>query len=277
MSCRYRPMASSFTTSSVAATSSTTRHGAKRSRRFPVTTSCPASMAPRVIPGDGSTRNPWVTMTGIALPNDPRACGHRERPHLGDRHRNRLPDRLAVPPPRREQHHEHRHRSRPDRLRRQNPHRAGIQPYAGHRRWNPRLSRSRPLRPHPRYRRSGRSPAVLDRPDQSVQWSPIPVRALYDENFRFLLDLVLPGIEYHDQEPLGGLIMRYPDGSTAQISPTGQTLQHGPRRLCDDIAALHEIWHNAGGPRPDRYRLTINPRGHTISLDDPQSPHLWNL
>jgi protein-L-isoaspartate O-methyltransferase len=113
--------------------------------------------------------------------------------------------------------------------------------------------------------------------DTSVQWSPIPVRALYDENFRFLLDLALPGIEYHDQEPLGGLIMRYPDGSTAQISPTGQTLQHGPRRLCDDIAALHEIWHNAGGPRPDRYRLTINPRGHTISLDDPQSPHLWNL
>jgi protein-L-isoaspartate(D-aspartate) O-methyltransferase len=59
--------------------------------------------------------------------------------------------------------------------------------------------------------------------DTSVQQSPIPVRALYDENFRFLLDLALPGIEYHDQGPLGGLIMRHPDGSTAQINPIGQT------------------------------------------------------
>jgi hypothetical protein len=71
--------------------------------------------------------------------------------------------------------------------------------------------------------------------------------------------------------------MRHPDGSTAQISPTGQTQQHGPRRLCDDIAALHEIWRNAGDPHPDRYRLTINPQGQTVSLDDSQSPHAWQL
>lgn len=65
--------------------------------------------------------------------------------------------------------------------------------------------------------------------DTSVQQSPIPIRALYDENFRFLLDLAMPGIEYHDQGPLGGLIMRHLDGSTAQINPTGPTQQRGPR------------------------------------------------
>ncbi|MGB6163179.1 MAG: methyltransferase domain-containing protein [Pseudonocardiaceae bacterium] len=113
--------------------------------------------------------------------------------------------------------------------------------------------------------------------DTSVQRSPTPIRALYDENFRFLLDLAIPGIEYHDQGPLGGFIMRHRDGSTVQISSTGQTLQHGPRRLCDDIAAIHEIWHKAGDPRPDRYRLTIKPQGQTISLDDPQSHHSWEL
>lgn len=111
----------------------------------------------------------------------------------------------------------------------------------------------------------------------SVQQSPIPIRALYDDNFRFLLDLALPGIEYHDQGPLGGLIMRHPDGSTAQINPIGQTHQHGPRRLCDDIVAIYEIWYNAGDPHPDRYWLTINPQGHTISLDDRQGPHSWKL
>lgn len=114
-------------------------------------------------------------------------------------------------------------------------------------------------------------------PDTSVQQSPIPVRVLHDENFRFLLDLALPGVEYHDQGPLSGFLVRHPDGSAAQISPTGQTQQHGPRRLCDDIAAIHKIWHNAGDPHPGRYRLIINPQGHTVSLDDPKSPPSWKL
>ncbi|MGH3865258.1 MAG: methyltransferase domain-containing protein [Pseudonocardiaceae bacterium] len=43
------------------------------------------------------------------------------------------------------------------------------------------------------------------------------------------------------------------------------------------IAVIHEIWHTAGDPRPDRYQLTINPQGHTISLDDRHSPHSWKL
>ncbi len=120
-------------------------------------------------------------------------------------------------------------------------------------------------------------PLLRTTQDTSVQQSPTPIRALYDDKFRFLLDLALPGIEYHDQGPLGGLIMGHPDGSTAQINPTGPTQQHGPRRLCDDIAAIHEIWHNAGEPRPDRYQLTINRQGHTILLDDRQSSHSWKL
>ena len=55
-----------------------------------------------------------------------------------------------------------------------------------------------------------------------------------------------------------------PDGSTTQISPTGQAQQHGPRRLCDEIAAIHAIWHKTGNPRPDQYRLTIGPHDQTI-------------
>lgn len=125
------------------------------------------------------------------------------------------------------------------------------------------------LRPRAAYATSG----------TSVHQSPIPVRALYDDSFhfRFLLDLALPGIEYNDQGPLGTLTVRHPDGSAAQISPGGQTQQHGPRRLCDEIASIHETWDTTGHPRPDRYRFTIDPQHHTIWLDDPRSPHHWDL
>lgn len=113
--------------------------------------------------------------------------------------------------------------------------------------------------------------------DTSVHKSPILVHALYDDNFRFLLDLALPGIEYDDRGPLGTLTVSHPDGSHAQINPAGHIQQHGPRRLCDDIASIHETWHTAEDPRPDRYRLTIDPQNQTIWLDDPQIPHHWNL
>lgn len=116
-------------------------------------------------------------------------------------------------------------------------------------------------------------------PDQApttVSWVPPPFRALYDDNFRFLLDVALPGINFDDQDPLGSLVVRHADGSTAHISPTGQAQQRGPRRLCDDIAAIHKIWHMAREPGPDRYRLTLDPRGQTIWLDDGRKWH-WVL
>jgi hypothetical protein len=113
--------------------------------------------------------------------------------------------------------------------------------------------------------------------DTPVHRTPIPIHILHDDNFRFLLDFAIPGIEYHDQGPLETLTVRHPDGSVARISPTGQTQQHGPRQLCDDIASIHEIWQRSGYPRPDRYRLTINRKNHTIWLDDSQKPYHWNL
>ncbi|MGH3825307.1 MAG: methyltransferase domain-containing protein [Pseudonocardiaceae bacterium] len=111
---------------------------------------------------------------------------------------------------------------------------------------------------------------------RSVDHGSLPVRALYDDNFRFLLDIALPGINVDEQDPLGGLVVRDADGSTAQISPAGQARQLGPRRLCDDIATIHKIWHTAGEPGSDRYRLTIDSRRHTIWLDDGREWH-WVL
>jgi len=138
-------------------------------------------------------------------------------------------------------------------------------------RFLPTPARVLPLRPH--------TPTAHPQPDTPrdapTAERPIPVHALYDDNFRFLLDLALPGIDYDD--PLGALTVRHPDGSSAQISPGGRTQQHGPRRLGDEIAALHRLWHTTGSPGPDRYRLTIDAQHQTIRLDDPHSPEHWNL
>lgn len=106
---------------------------------------------------------------------------------------------------------------------------------------------------------------------------PIPAHVLYDDSFRFLLDFALPGIEYNDHGPLGTLTVHHPDGSAAHISPAGQIRQHGPRRLGDDIAALHQIWRTSGSPRPDRYQLTIDPQHQTIRLDVPRHVQHWHL
>lgn len=143
-------------------------------------------------------------------------------------------------------------------------------------RFLPILTRVLPLRTQPQAP-PAHPPLLHTTSDTPVHKSQLPVRALYDDNFRFLLDLALPGIEYDDQGPLGTLTVRHPDGSTAQISPAGHIQQHGPRRLCDDIASIHDTWRTTGDPCPDRYRLTIDPQNHTIWLDDPPSPHHWNL
>jgi protein-L-isoaspartate O-methyltransferase len=143
-------------------------------------------------------------------------------------------------------------------------------------RFLPIVTRVLPLRTHIPHLRA-HPPLPRGTNDKSGHQSTMPVGALYDENFRFLLDLTLPGIEYDHQGPLGTLTVRHPDGSTAQIAPTGQAQQYGPRRLYDDIAAIHDIWRKAGNPRPDRYRLTIDPQDQTIWLDGQSGTHHWTL
>ncbi|MGH3929164.1 MAG: hypothetical protein ACRDTF_04220 [Pseudonocardiaceae bacterium] len=113
--------------------------------------------------------------------------------------------------------------------------------------------------------------------DTPTSEHPVPTHALHDDNFRFLLDLALPGLNHDDHSPLSTLTVRHPDGSAAQISPGGRIRQHGPRLLGDDITALHALWHRLGSPRPDRYRLAIDPQHQTIQLDDPHHPQHWHL
>lgn len=45
--------------------------------------------------------------------------------------------------------------------------------------------------------------------------------------------------------------------------------QHGPRRLWDEIEQAHQWWVGNGSPGPDRFGLTVGPKGHRAWLDDP--------
>jgi protein-L-isoaspartate O-methyltransferase len=142
-------------------------------------------------------------------------------------------------------------------------------------RFLPTPARVLPLRVHAQTPPAQPAPALPS--GRLPDHPPLPAGALHDHNFRFLLDLALPGIEYHDQGALGALTIRHPDGSTAQIGPAGQTRQHGPRQLVDEIAAAHQSWRAAGNPGPDRFRLTIDPHRQTVWLDDPQTHSQWKL
>lgn len=68
-----------------------------------------------------------------------------------------------------------------------------------------------------------------------------------------------------------------PDGSYAHVSPDGRLIQCGPRRLWDDIEAIHHTWSSLGAPPRERFGLTVTPRRQEIWLDAPDSDHQWLL
>ncbi|MCS0639298.1 methyltransferase, partial [Streptomyces sp. LP05-1] len=50
-------------------------------------------------------------------------------------------------------------------------------------------------------------------------------------------------------------------------------LQHGPRRLWDEVTAALTWWHQTGSPGPERFGMTVQPDGtHHAWLDTPVYP-----
>jgi protein-L-isoaspartate O-methyltransferase len=64
-----------------------------------------------------------------------------------------------------------------------------------------------------------------------------------------------------------------PKGSwaTCDSSPTGEhtVTQYGDRRLWDEVEAAFTQWTQLGSPGPDRFRLTVEPDGQRLWLDNP--------
>ncbi|MGH3833732.1 MAG: protein-L-isoaspartate O-methyltransferase family protein [Pseudonocardiaceae bacterium] len=123
---------------------------------------------------------------------------------------------------------------------------------------------------------SERPVALADKPRWPKRTTELPSGAYYDNDFRFFLDLTIPGLAhgYRDGD-LHDLAISAPDGSHAHITSEGELTQFGPRRLWDEIEALHQRWRALSAPPRERFGLTVTPQRHVIWLDTPEGPHQW--
>ncbi|MGH3898925.1 MAG: methyltransferase domain-containing protein [Pseudonocardiaceae bacterium] len=122
----------------------------------------------------------------------------------------------------------------------------------------------------------GNSVAVTGEPRWPQRTTDLPSSVYYDTDFRFFLDLAIPGLAhgYRDND-LHNLTIRAPDGSHAHVTPAGDLIQSGPRRLWDDIETIHQGWCSLGTPPRERFGLTVTPQRQSIWLDTPDSNHRW--
>jgi hypothetical protein len=112
---------------------------------------------------------------------------------------------------------------------------------------------------------------------------------LYDEpTVGLIAQSVLAGVVsrqiYLDDGEHLGTEMATGDGSWAVVHHTRdgdreyRVIQAGPRRLWDEIEALHREWVTHDRPAHDRFGLTVTSDGrHRVWLDNPDSDRAWEL
>ncbi len=106
----------------------------------------------------------------------------------------------------------------------------------------------------------------------------LPSSIMWDNHFRFIVDLVLPELICgHSSGGLHDVVLTAPDGSQARHSPDGVLRQTGPRRLWDEIEAVHRQWREWGAPRRERFGLSASDHEQWIWLDDPDRGYRWRL
>lgn len=124
--------------------------------------------------------------------------------------------------------------------------------------------------------------------DAAEGHSPLdPQEAYDDQNWGLLAQTHLTGLAcrqiYVDDHEYLGTELATPDGSSWAIvhhAPDDDghfTQQAGPRRLWDELEALHDQWTALGRPAYHRFGLTLNRHAQTLWLDQPDSRHTWEL
>lgn len=116
----------------------------------------------------------------------------------------------------------------------------------------------------------------LDYDDARPTHTTIDPALLHQPDFRFLLQLIAPGIErIWTSHRTGTPIVHIAavDGAWAELDPAVQTaLQGGPADLITDIEHAAALWHQYGRPHPARLGITDGATGRTIWLDSPEHP-----
>lgn len=106
----------------------------------------------------------------------------------------------------------------------------------------------------------------------------LPSSIVWDHQFRFVIDLVLPDlICSHGRAGMNDVVLAAPDGSHARHSPTGELHQAGPRRLWDEIETTHRNWREWGNPPRERFGLTATQQSQWAWLDEPDGPFRWPI
>ncbi|SFD33471.1 methyltransferase domain-containing protein [Streptomyces aidingensis] len=105
--------------------------------------------------------------------------------------------------------------------------------------------------------------------------------AVDDDDFRFLLSLVEPDLDWRrDPDPEGDsptlVCLRAADGSIARLHRAGRVEEAGPRRLWARLEELHDVWTAAGRPGPRRFGITVDGPYQTLWTDSPDGPS-WLL
>jgi protein-L-isoaspartate(D-aspartate) O-methyltransferase len=119
-----------------------------------------------------------------------------------------------------------------------------------------------------------RSVAMTDEPRWPPRTTDLPSSVYYDNDFRFFLDITIPGLAHgYRNGELHDLTISAPCGSHAHITPEGHLTQSGPRRIWDDIEAVHQTWCSLGSPPRQRFGLTVTPQHQTIWMDTPDSDY----
>ncbi|WP_374935834.1 methyltransferase domain-containing protein, partial [Streptomyces sp. SM14] len=120
------------------------------------------------------------------------------------------------------------------------------------------------------------APAEPD--DAARRESRLPVEAVSDIDFRFLVSVVEPDLEWRVDAAFSprSVSVRAADGSTARRHPDGTVAEAGPRAVWGLLEEAHRVFAAAGRPGPERFGVSVTGTRQRLWLDSPDGPS-WPL
>jgi protein-L-isoaspartate(D-aspartate) O-methyltransferase len=132
-----------------------------------------------------------------------------------------------------------------------------------------------PLRPDSRPADLGSQIADITSAVATARSAELDESVWFDDNFRFIQALELPGLRFLTKLPDRGVtIFTDADGSWARIE-NGTVAQAGPQLLWDIVEAAYQRWDALGRPSRDRFRIDIDADVQQVLLDGTDAS--WQL
>jgi protein-L-isoaspartate O-methyltransferase len=134
--------------------------------------------------------------------------------------------------------------------------------------------------PQPAYILPSRAPATAPAAAAPAagpaRTTKLPSRVVFDDDFRFFLDLAAPGLGLPDGRDPAGVELHADDGSWARVGLEG-VQEAGPRRVWAEVERAHAEWCELGQPGRDRFRLTVAGGSQTVGLTTAAGERSWPL